>query len=103
MVRTLRKLRIDIAVVWSLWPETFCIAAVEALRAGATVLTFKDSGNVAALVKRTGFGSVLDNEADLMELFESGDVVRLATQARPTGLTAEFSNMTADFIEENQA
>ena len=103
MVRTLRKLKIDVALVWSLWPETFCIAAVEALRAGAAILTFKDSGNVAAIVQKTGLGSVLDSEADLIALFESGEVMKLAVEARPTGLTAEFSNMTVDFIPENEA
>lgn len=103
MVRTLRELKIDVAVIWSLWPETFCIAAVEALRAGAAILTFKDSGNVAAIVQKTGLGSVLDSEADLIALFESGEVLKLATKTRPAKLTAEFSNMTADFIEENEA
>ena len=99
MVRTLSELEIDVALLWSLWPETFCIAAVEALRAGAAVITFRDSGNVAAMVKKTGFGSVLNSEEELVALFESGDVAKLVAQARPAGLNAEFSNMTADFIE----
>lgn len=103
MVRTLRELEIDVAIIWSLWPETFCIAAVEALRAGAAVLTFKDSGNVAAIVRKTGFGAVLDSEDELNALFETGDVVDLAARTRPDGLTAEFSDMTADFIEEKVA
>ena len=98
MVRTLGELEIDVALLWSLWPETFCIAAVEALRAGAAVLTFKDSGNVAALVKKTGFGSVLDSEEELERLFETGDVIKLAAKARPAGMSATFSNMTADFM-----
>ena len=103
MVRTLRDLEIDVAIIWSLWPETFCIAAVEALRAGATVVTFKDSGNVAAIVRKTGFGAVLDSEDELNALFETGEVVDLAARARPERLTAEFSDMTADFIEEKVA
>ena len=103
MVNTLRELEIDVAILWSLWPETFCIAAVEALRAGAAVLTFKDSGNVAAIVRKTGFGRVLDREEELTTLFETGDVVTLVAKARPVGLTAEFSHMTADFVEEEAA
>ena len=103
MVRTLRDLKIDIAIIWSLWPETFCIAAVEALRAGAAVVTFKDSGNVAAIVRKTGFGAVLDSEAELNALFETGGIAELAAKAKPAGLTAEFSDMTADFIEEKAA
>jgi hypothetical protein len=100
MVRTLGELKIDVALLWSLWPETFCIAAVEALRAGSAVITFKDSGNVAAMVKETGFGAVLESEDELERLFETGEVIKLAAKARPTGMSATFSNMTADFIEE---
>lgn len=103
MVRELRELEIDVAIVWSLWPETFCIAAVEALRAGASVITFKDSGNVAAIIKKLGFGSVLDDETELSSLFESGEVIELVAKARPVGLRAEFSNMTADLIEGKAA
>lgn len=103
MVSTLRDLEIDVAVLWSLWPETFCIAAIEALRAGAAVLTFKDSGNVAAMVRKTGFGAVLDSEMELNALFETGDVAQLVAESRPQGLNAEFSNMTADFIEGRAA
>ena len=100
MVRTLNELEIDVALIWSLWPETFCIAAVEALEAGAAVLTFKDSGNVAALVNSSGFGAVLDSEDDLRRLFDSGDVRELVAQTQPRGLSAEFSNMTVDFLRE---
>jgi len=103
MVKELRDLEIDVAILWSLWPETFCIAAVEALRAGAALLTFKDSGNVAAMVKKTGFGAVLDTETELNDLFESGQVIDLVAKSRPTGLSAEFSNMTADFIQGEAA
>jgi len=103
MVKELRDLEIDVAILWSLWPETFCIAAVEALRAGAALLTFKDSGNVAAMVKKTGFGAVLDTETELNDLFESGQVIDLVAKSRPTGLTAELSNMTADFIQGEAA
>ncbi|HET7317355.1 MAG TPA: hypothetical protein VFI88_08020, partial [Sphingomicrobium sp.] len=94
---------IDIALLWSLWPETFCIVAVEALRAGAALLTFKDSGNVAAMVRRTGFGEVLDSEEELTRLFESGEAIELVRSRRPAGLSAEFSNMTADFIRSARA
>jgi hypothetical protein len=99
MVRTIHELDIDVAIIWSLWPETFCIAAVEALRAGAAILTYKDSGNVAAIVRRTGFGSVLDSEAALASLFESGEIIDHSSTWRPSSVIAEFSNMTADLIE----
>lgn len=103
MVRKLGELKIDVALLWSLWPETFCIAAAEALQAGAAVFTFKDSGNVAAMVRKTGFGEVFDSEADLERLFETGEVVKLATARRPTPLTATFSKMTADLLDGEAA
>lgn len=103
MVRTLERLKIDVALLWSLWPETFCIAAVEALRAGAALVTFKDSGNVAAMVRKTGFGKVLDSEEELSEMFESGEIIQLAGACRSSGLSAEFSDMTADFIGSGAA
>ena len=99
MVRTLRDLEIDVAFLWSLWPETFCIAAAEALQAGAAVFTFKDSGNVAAIVRKTGFGEVFGSEAELERLFETGDVIQLAGARRPAGVTGTFSRMTADFVK----
>lgn len=103
MIRTLTELDVDVALLWSLWPETFCIAAVETLRAGAAVITFKDSGNVAALVRDTGFGAVLDSEKELMALFDTGKIVDVVMRTRPAGLTAEFSDMTADFLKVGPA
>lgn len=99
MVRTLRELKIDVSFLWSLWPETFCIAAAEALQAGASVITHKDSGNVAALVRKTGFGAVFDSESELERLFETGEIIKLANAKRPGPMTAKFSKMTADFVD----
>ena len=99
MVGALRELEIDVAIFWSLWPETFCLAAAEALRAGAALIAYRDSGNIAAMVQRTRFGRVLNSEAELHDLFDTGDVVELATTARATLLTVQFSNMTVDLIK----
>jgi hypothetical protein len=73
---------IDVALVWPLCRETFSFTAFEAAAAGAAVLTHPDSGNVAAFVAEGGHGQVLDDEAALGALFESGDVLKLSRAAR---------------------
>ena len=90
MVRTLNDLQIDIALLWSLWPETFCIAAAEAIQAGAAVFTFKDSGNIAAMVRKTGFGAIFDSEAELERLFETGDVCKTCRRQATVGSAREI-------------
>jgi hypothetical protein len=102
MVRTLRELEIDVVILWSLWPETFCIAAAESLQAGTALVTFKDSGNVAAMVRDLDVGAVLDSEADLSSFFESDGVRALVARRRGVEVTGTFSGLTADFLEEQE-
>jgi len=58
MTAALSEAGVDLVLVLSPWPETFCIVASEALAAGADVLTLECSGNVANLVRQTGRGRV---------------------------------------------
>src|SRR5690606_8220124 len=51
MQRAAKKAQLDVAIIWSNWPETFCFTAYEALAAGACVIANPASGNVADLVK----------------------------------------------------
>ena len=74
---------IDIALVLSPWPETFCFVAHEAMAAGAAVIALAGSGNVAELVRRTGRGVVLADVESLMALFRDGGVKRLVDAAPP--------------------
>ena len=71
MMRAVETLGIDVAMIWALWPETFCFTAYEAIAAGAVILTSPTSGNVAALTRDTGLGVVLDDEEGLYALFDS--------------------------------
>lgn len=91
---------IDVTLVWSLWPETFCLIAYEALAGGAAIITNKSAGNVSDLVHKTGAGMVLDNEKDLLALFESGDVLQLArTQRNVRHFDIEYSQLTVTCLE----
>ena len=76
MRRALDEHGIDLVLVLSHWPETFSYVTYEAIAAGADILTFADSGNVAAEVLRTGRGIVLDDFYALLDLFVSGRVLR---------------------------
>ncbi|KAK0341875.1 hypothetical protein LTR94_024619 [Friedmanniomyces endolithicus] len=94
-----RDQEIDVALIWSLWPETFCITAYEAIVGGAAVLTPSYSGNVADMVTSVGFGDVIESEEVLFEIFKTG-VVSKMRQKKPREVhELQFGSMTADLIE----
>ena len=65
---------IDLAFIWSVWPETYCLTAHEAVAAGVPVLTCAQSGNVAQLVAQQDCGLVFEDEADMLAAFASGAI-----------------------------
>jgi len=84
MTETLIANQIDVVVNWSLCHETFSFIAYEAVAAGAFVLAPIQAGNVVPAITQAGVeqGLGLDNEADLFELFASGDLFALAARRR---------------------
>lgn len=99
MITAIDELQIDVALIWSLKPETFCFTAHEALAAGAAVITTKRSGHVTDLIDRTGIGRTLEDEHELRELFEAGTILELRRSRRPVErFDLEYSHMTADFV-----
>jgi hypothetical protein len=101
MQETLESLGVDAAMLWSLCRETFSFAAYEAVAAGAAVLTSTDSGNIARFVQEGGHGRVLDHEAALFNMFESGAVLELARdRRRPQLYDLAFSGLTVDLMTE---
>jgi len=92
---------LDVALVWSLWPETFCLVAYEAIAGGAAILTNKAAGNVCDLVVQTGEGLVLDDEKTLHEFFASGKILTLARAQRDVHLfDMEYSQLTVTCLEQ---
>ena len=79
MSDALRTHRIDVAFLWSVWPETFCFTLHEAMAAGCYVITHPNSGNIQAAVMQTDHGSILASEEEAVAWFESG---RLITAVR---------------------
>ncbi|CAN7560047.1 hypothetical protein LJR225_004108 [Phenylobacterium sp. LjRoot225] len=97
MQQALEALEIDVAVIWSIFRETFCLAAYEAIAAGAAIVTSPESANVAALVAGEGRGRVLADEAALRQALADGDLLALARSIRqPRLYDLAFSGMTAD-------
>ena len=70
MVKALQKNRIDIALLWSIWPETYSFTVFEAFAANAFVLTNEVSGNIAAQVRESGRGMVFGSEGALFHLLQ---------------------------------
>lgn len=101
MAAAVEHLAIDVAVIWSLCPETFCFTAYEAVAGGAAVLTNPDAGNVPHFVTETGKGMVAEDEHVLMDLFERGTVLSLSRSSPGRDLySLSYSQMSADFVLE---
>lgn len=62
---------IDLVLVLSPWPETFCLVAYEAVAAGADVIALPVNGNVADMVLARGRGLVMPDTAAVVEFFTS--------------------------------
>jgi hypothetical protein len=100
MIEALLSRRIDLAFVWSIWPETYCLTAHEAVAAGVPVLTCESSGNVARMVAERDCGVVFSDEEELFAAFSSGEIRRMLLALRkrssmqPSGL--EYSGMSLE-------
>jgi hypothetical protein len=92
MQDAMAHLHIDLAFIWSIWPETYCLTAHEAVAAGVPVLTCAQSGNVAQLVEERDCGLVFEDEDEMLAAFESGEIhamvgaLRERMAARPMGI-----------------
>lgn len=100
MIGALRDESIDLAVLWSLWEESFSYTAHEALAAGVAILTNKGSGNIARIVAESDDGLVFGDERELFASFDDGLITELV-HARRKNRNLEVgdfahSRMTAD-------
>ncbi len=68
MIIQLRNNDIDVAVLWSLWPETYSYTFYEAKSANAFILTNNKSGNIAYQVEQQKNGIVADDINDLEKI-----------------------------------
>jgi hypothetical protein len=61
MTRVIRDIDVDFIVHIAPSPETFSFTAFESLAAGAYLVTGRQSGNVAAIVRETGRGVIFED------------------------------------------
>jgi|GEM_PF-1152969 len=78
MIDTLRKHEIDIAFLWSIWPETYSFTVYEAFAANCFVVTNNLSGNIAEQIKDSGRGKIFNNEAEMFKFFHDSFTVKKA-------------------------
>ncbi|MEJ6391123.1 hypothetical protein [Gymnodinialimonas ulvae] len=81
MVDALKREKVDFVLHWAQFVETYSFATIEALQAGAHVITHPGSGNVAAIVEHTGRGQILDDTKSLDTFLERKSLAK-ATRAR---------------------
>ncbi len=92
MIKALENNRIDIAFLWSIWPETYSFTLFEAFAANCFVITIEISGNIAAQVRTSGRGVVCRDESEVFGLLkEVGGIKELLrdhlSRYSPIGLT----------------
>lgn len=75
MTEALRRAHVDVALLWSTWPETYSYTLQESLMAHAMVITNPNSGNVADTVRREGKGRVFLDYGELLRY--SQDIARV--------------------------
>jgi len=105
MIEAVIQHQIDIVVCWSLWPETFCFTAHEALAGGAFVIAREDAGNIwpAVQANAPGQGIAVKNEIDLFQLFETGEIQALVASSQRSRGTLHPGGNTAEFLLGDQA
>ncbi len=71
MTKAIRRNKIDMAFLWSPWPETYSYTFFESYVGGAFIITNKDSGNIAVKTKQLDCGRVFCDERELFSFFDS--------------------------------
>jgi FkbM family methyltransferase len=101
MCAAIAEEEIDVAIFFSIWPETFCISAFESSSSGAYLLTTPDSGNVAAEIENGLPGLILADEAELLQIFETGEIIERVRSEQSKGLPISrlrFSRVTFEMF-----
>ncbi|HOS44866.1 MAG TPA: hypothetical protein PLQ69_00110 [Paludibacter sp.] len=91
MSQTLRNNHIDVAILWSLCPETFSFTLYEALAAGCYIITNPNSGNIQAYLKQyKNRGVIYPDSHGLLESFTNSDIIhkvsKYQAKGRPQGI-----------------
>lgn len=102
MTTALRRKKVDVALLWSICPETFSFTLNEALAANLFVLTNPDSGNIHAVAQQRDDCRVLDNLTELVAFLQRGELETIVAQRRNAGRKVSelvFSDLSAPFFD----
>lgn len=84
MKEKLMENQIEVALLWSTVPETYCISMFEAIAAGCFIITNNESGNVKDFIEANPeHGVVLANEDELLYIFNNEMVYELLSKRNP--------------------
>lgn len=75
VVDAIRDCRIDIAILWSLWPETFSFTLFESIAGDCFIITSERSGNIANVVHDLHIGRIFSSESEVLQFFEDYPMV----------------------------
>lgn len=101
MSQAVAEVKLDVAVVWSICPETFCLTAYEALAGGAALVTNPSAGNVVSVTEQSGLGMIFPDEKALNLAFENGEVRALSRRNRPPSEhTIQYSNLSLEVMDQ---
>ena len=104
MAHAIEQEGVDLVLHWPTWPETFSFTTFEALAGSAYVITHSGSGNVAAAVRQTGRGVILEDKSELISHFKSGLVNELTKERREARLRFTIqqnqSRMSFELLEK---
>ncbi|MFI8666224.1 hypothetical protein ACIGGE_07300 [Qipengyuania sp. NPDC077410] len=91
---------LDIALTWSIWPETFCLTAYEALAGGAALITNPCAGNIVDVIDQTGEGEIFADENALQHAFTSGNVMKYSRARRTVRrYDLNYSSVTLEVLD----
>ena len=96
MPAKLRANGIHVAVLWSIWPETYSYTYYEASSANTFILTNSISGNMADQVRKNGNGIVADSTDDLVDILMDEKKMRAAINDYRSSM-----HSCPDSLEEN--
>ena len=87
MTDAVRDAGVDVVVAWSMWPETFCFTAHEALAGGAYVVARQGAGNIWPAVERNApdQGCAVADQDALFALFAGAALTASAAKPRREG------------------
>lgn len=103
MINALRRERIDIVLLWSIWPETYSLVAHEALAAGCNIICSRQSGNIAKIVRDTARGLVFDSDDELIQALKDGTLAKYVEDCRMLSRPVQklkYSQMSVGLLEE---